>query len=101
MGIKKTPAVAETVIRVTHEGNWLPAEQLRTVALSALNTKGRLILNLQEVDHLDADALQILLALARERKKQGGALTLAEVSTSLARWFEYAGARDISPEHVA
>jgi hypothetical protein len=40
--------------------------------------------------------------LATERKRLGAPLTLAETSTQLSNWFEYAGERgNISPEFEA
>jgi anti-anti-sigma factor len=96
------PTVAPTVINVTREGDWLPPDELHAVARSAVNAEGNLIVNLRGVDHLDASAFQILLALAKERKRQEGALILAEASTALSRWFEYAGERgNICPEPEA
>jgi anti-anti-sigma factor len=93
---------AEAVISITRNGDWLPPEELHAVALAAVGAEGNLTVNLRGVDHLDGSTLQILLALARERKKRGGALTLAEASTQLSRWFEYAGEREnISPEPEA
>ena len=46
MGIKTTPAVAEAVIRVTREENWLPAGQPPRLALTAVHMEGWLTLNL-------------------------------------------------------
>jgi anti-anti-sigma regulatory factor len=83
--------VTETVILVTHEGEWLPPEELRAIALAAVDTDGSLTVNLEGVEHLDASALQMLLALAAERKKRGKGLRLANASLALSRWFEYAG----------
>jgi len=82
--------VTETVILVTREGDWLPPQELRALALSAIDTDGNLTVNLEGVDHLDASALQVLLALAVERKKRGKGLRLANASLALSRWFEYA-----------
>jgi anti-anti-sigma factor len=89
--ISPNPAVTETVILVTREGEWLPPEELRSLALSSVNTDGNLTVNLEGVEYLDASALQILLALAAERKKRGQALRLANASPALSHWFEYAG----------
>jgi anti-anti-sigma regulatory factor len=94
--------VTETVINVTRDGDWLPPQEFRAIALSAAGTKGHLTVSLQAVDHLDASALQILLALAAERKKRGQGLRLADTSLALSRWFEYAGGgENISPEREA
>lgn len=85
------PAAAETVVDLARGGDWLPLEELRAAALSAAGAEGGVTLNLEGVDHLDAGVLQILLALAGDRKKRGGGLRLANVSPPLSRWFEYAG----------
>jgi STAS domain len=85
------PTVTETVIIVTREGEWLPPDELRALALSAVDVDGNLTVNLEGVDHLDASVLQMLLALAAERKKREKGLRLANASLALSRWFEYAG----------
>jgi len=96
------PTVTDTVIHVTRDGDWLPPQEFRAIALAAAPTDGNLTVSLQAVDHLDASALQILLALAVERKKQGKGLRLTDTSLALSRWFEYAGGREnISPEREA
>ena len=96
------PAVTETVINVTRDGEWLPADEFRAIALSAAAADAHLTVNVQGVDHLDTSALQILLALAAERKKRGKGLGLANASIPLSHWFEYAGGREnISPEREA
>ena len=96
------PTATETVIDVTRDGDWLPSDEFCAAARSAAQVEGDLTINLQGVDHLDASALQILLALAVERKKRGRGLYLANASTSLSHWFEYAGGRDkISAEREA
>lgn len=69
----------------------MPPEELRSLALSSVNTDGNLTVNLEGVEYLDAGALQILLALAAERKKHGQALRLANASPTLSHWFEWAG----------
>jgi anti-anti-sigma factor len=99
---KPTASVTETVIDVTRGGDWLPSEEFRAVALSAAGAESDLTVNLQAVDHLDASALQILLALAAERKKRGRGLRLANTSAALSRWFEYAGGREnLAPQPEA
>jgi ABC-type transporter Mla MlaB component len=51
-------------------------------------------LNLDKVNHLDASALQILLALDTEQKKHGRHLHLANASSHLRQWLCFAGAAD-------
>jgi len=55
--------------------------------------------NLGNIDHLDASALQILLALDAEQKKQGWNLEIANASQHLWQWFEYAGAAVDRPRY--
>ncbi len=99
---KPTATATETVIDVIRDGDWLPPEEFRAIALSAAQAEGDLTVNLQGIDHLDASALQILLALAAERKKRGKGLYLANASPTLSHWFEYAGGREnISAEREA
>jgi hypothetical protein len=64
------PTATETVIDVIRDGDWLPPEEFRAIALSAAQAEGDLTVNLQGTDHLDASALQILLALAAEEARQ-------------------------------
>jgi anti-anti-sigma regulatory factor len=49
-------------------------------------------MSLLGVDHLDGEALQILLALRADCRKHGKQLLLTQVSPGLSRWFMYAGA---------
>jgi anti-anti-sigma factor len=81
-------------IDIESSGDWIPAEQLRDSAMAALAESREVIVNLGKVDHLDASALQILLALDVEQKKQGRHLQLANASSHLRQWFDYAGAAD-------
>jgi len=69
-------------------------EDLRDAVLAALTASGDVALNLQGIGHLDASALQILLALDIEQKKQGRQLHLTNVSAHLRQWFDYSGAID-------
>jgi anti-anti-sigma factor len=72
-------------------GEWLPPEELHANALAAAQAATDITLDLSEVDHLDARALQILLALAHDRQEKGRALHLVNASPVLRQWFEYAG----------
>ena len=82
------------LIEIERCGDWLPAHELREAALNALETGHDVTVNLDKVDHLDASALQILLALDAEQKRQGRHLELANASPHLRQWFEYAGAAE-------
>ncbi len=83
-----------TQIDVERSGDWMPADELRGAALSALVAGNDVTVNVGSVDHLDASALQILLALDAEQKKRGRNLEVANASPHLRQWFEYAGAAD-------
>jgi len=70
----------------------MPAEELWEAAQAAVSQGKDVTLNLDKIDHLDASALQILLALDEEQKKHGRHLQLANASSNLRYWFEYSGA---------
>jgi anti-anti-sigma factor len=78
-------------IEVERAGDWMPAEELRKTALAASGENKDVTVNLGKVDHLDASALQILLALDAEQKRRGHNLQLANASPHLRQWLEYAG----------
>jgi anti-anti-sigma factor len=89
------PVKEETELRsiaVERSGDWMPAEELRESVLAALSQGNDVTLNLDKIYHLDASALQILLALDAELTKRGKNLLLAKVSPHLLKWFEFAGA---------
>ena len=83
-----------TCIEIEHLGDWLPADEFQSKALDALKADRDVTVNLGNLDHLDASALQILLALEVEQKKQGRRLRFANASPQLQQWFEFAGAAD-------
>ncbi len=72
----------------------MPSDELRDAARAALGENNDGVLNLGRLDHLDASARQILLALDAEQKRRGRTLELANASPHLRQWFEYAGAAD-------
>lgn len=75
----------------------MPAEELWKAAKAALNEGKDMTFNLDKIDHLDASALQILLALDAEQKKIGRHLQFERVSLNLRHWFEYSGAAAYFP----
>jgi len=79
-------------IHVERSGEWMPAEELREAALAALCEEHDIVLDLSGIDHLDASALQVLLALHRVQAERGRTLELHHASASLHEWFSYAGA---------
>jgi ABC-type transporter Mla MlaB component len=96
-----TPAAADGPRQVLTglllSGEWLPAGELRVKALEAAGATTDVDVDLADVDHLDARALQILLALADELRQKGLSLHLVNASPLLCQWFEYAG----TPSHLA
>jgi ABC-type transporter Mla MlaB component len=88
------PSPEQRCIEVGSSGDWMPAEELWKAALAASGEGRDAAVNLGEIDHLDASALQILLALDAEQKKRGQKLELANASEHLRQWFAYAGVAD-------
>jgi ABC-type transporter Mla MlaB component len=84
--------IEPAAISWTRSGEWLPGEELRTTAVEAAHTNADITLDLADVDHLDSGTLQILLALANDRREKGLCLHLVNASPLLRQWFEYAGA---------
>ena len=80
------------VIEVERSGDWMPAGELREAAIAALSGSNDLTVNLERIDHLNASALQILLALEAEQTNRGQQLHLVNASPELRRWFELSGA---------
>lgn len=97
--VNRDPAVSPQIeegqspalIAVARSGDWMPADELREAALAALQEGGDVTFNLAGLDHLDASALQILLAFAEEQTKQGRQMHLLKASPALGKWFEFAG----------
>jgi anti-anti-sigma regulatory factor len=81
-------------IEVERLGDWVPAEELREAALACVNCGGDVTINLDHIDHLDASALQILLALDAEQGKRSRTLLFVKASSPLRDWFEFAGVAD-------
>ena len=89
---KRVRTPERVTIDVESAGDWMPVEDMREAALKVLEQGNDLVLNLQNVDHLDASALQVLLAVDLEQKNRGRQLDLVNVSPNLRQWFEYSGA---------
>jgi ABC-type transporter Mla MlaB component len=83
-----------TVLEVGRSGEWIPAEELMASAVKALRKGNNMVLDLNRIEHLDASALQILLALNREQKERGRLLDLTNASAHLRQWFDYSGSTD-------
>ena len=73
----------------------MPPEDLREAALVASSASGDVAVNLQGIDHLDASALQVLLALDAAEKTRNHNLLLTNVSPLLRQWFDFAGVVDL------
>jgi anti-anti-sigma regulatory factor len=86
------PGREHAAIDVERSGDWMPVDELREAALVAMESGSDVTLNLDRIDHLDASALQIMLALGEEQKQRGRNLQLANASPHLRQWFEFAGA---------
>lgn len=89
------PDPSPAPIEVERSGGWMPPEDLRKAALAALAASGDVALNLHGIDHLDASALQILIALDAEQKRRQRNLQLTNASPRLRLWFEFAGVADL------
>ena len=86
------PGIEPQILRVERSGDWMPADELREAALAAVSQGKNVVLELDGIDHLDASALQILLALDLELKKRKQTLRLEKASARLREWFDFAGA---------
>jgi len=82
---------------IDSSGEWIAPDQLREAALTVLQQNCDVQVPLDSVDHLDATALQILLAFSIDLKKQGHTLDLSGATPQLQKWFEFAGATDLLP----
>lgn len=81
-------------------GEWMEASALRLRAIELFAGSpdapaSDLVLDLEGLDHLDASALQVLLAIAADQRRRGGALQIEHISASLQQWFGYAGAAEL------
>jgi anti-anti-sigma factor len=88
---KRPQTATRVVIDVERSGDWMPVDDMMKTALSALEQEKELTLNLNNIDHLDASALQVLLALDMEEKNRGRHLQIVNASQRLRQWFEYSG----------
>lgn len=91
------PVLQVMSIDVERSGDWMPSEEFLAAARAAAAEGADVTIDLHEVHHLDASALQVLLALDTEQKKQGRSLQLMDVSPQLRQWMEFAGVSDHFP----
>ena len=90
----KRQDVEYVVIDVERCGEWMPSEELRDIAMTALAASTDIRVNVERIDHLDASAMQILLAIEAKQKNSGQLLELVNSSPKLREWFEISGAAD-------
>jgi anti-anti-sigma factor len=95
----KPAAAAAMTLHAARSGQWMEAEAMRRWALEQLErppeATREIVVDLSGIEHLDASALQILLAIAAGQRGRDGALRLAHGSAGLRRWFEFAGAQEL------
>ncbi|HVT99209.1 MAG TPA: STAS domain-containing protein [Acidobacteriaceae bacterium] len=94
---EKPPAVAGVRLHPERSGQWMEASALRQWALEQLNCDEparELVIDLEGLEHLDASALQVLLALRAEQVRRGGVLRFEHASPGLRPWFVWAGAAE-------
>jgi anti-anti-sigma factor len=112
-----------STIQAARAGEWIDAAELRQWAMehleSRVDTPGQvpasgmgeqckpvpapetnLVLDLRDIDYLEASALQIVLAIAAEQRRRGRYLQLVNTSEQLGRWFEFAGAASLLQRDV-
>ncbi|MFP5227346.1 MAG: STAS domain-containing protein [Acidobacteriota bacterium] len=86
-------------LHASRAGEWMEASAIRAWALEQFQSSGErtraLVLDLEGIDHLDASALQVLLAIGVEQRRRGGHLHLEQVSAGLRSWFGFAGATEL------
>ena len=91
---KRSRTPERVVIDVEQSGDWMPVADMMKTALDVLEQDKDVTLNVNNIDHLDASALQVLLALDAAGKNRGRHLDLINASQNLRQWFEYSGTAD-------
>jgi anti-anti-sigma regulatory factor len=81
-------------LHIERSGEWMPAEDLLATALEAVGQSREITIDLAGVNHLDASALQILLAIEQDQKSRQRGFHLANASAQLRAYFDHAGARE-------
>lgn len=79
-------------MHAARSGQWMEAAAIRRWGLESRPDISMIVLDLEGLEHLDASALQVLLAIGHEQRRHGRDLRLKNVSEGLRRWFDYAGA---------
>lgn len=106
---------AGAVLHLARSGQWMDPREMVDQAMERMNSasdanpdaksgahsgahagaKVELIFDVGGLEHLDASALQVLLAIRAEQRQRGGCLRLVNASGHLKQWFEYAGAAEL------
>ena len=73
-------------------GDWIPPDLLQEAAIAAWRKGTDVKVSLESVEHLDASALQILIALAASLQRDSHKLELIDPPAALERWFRLTGA---------
>ncbi|HEX3661415.1 MAG TPA: STAS domain-containing protein [Acidobacteriaceae bacterium] len=94
------PTNSGITLQVARSGQWMEPAEMLLAARMHLNdgpgtVRGELALDLSGLEHLDASALQVLLAIRAEQHRRDGTLRLTNASGNLRKWFEYAGAAEL------
>lgn len=81
-------------LRAGQGDQWREPAEIAEAAGELLNgAAGRVLaVDLSGLEHLDASALQVLLAIEAAQRQRGGGLEFTHVSDNLRKWFDYAGA---------
>ncbi len=93
--IEQAPGVSERGTMLIHaavDGGCMAAEELRQELMRAVSQNDIVTLDVSQLDHVNAAALQVLLAFRRQREV--GDLCLIQVSASLASGLKLAGVAD-------
>lgn len=86
------PGLAQTIIAIASDGEWIPAEDLKERVLDAVSSAQNMALDFAGIRYLQGAALQVILACHSECERLGKTLTLVNVSSDLRAWFDHCGA---------
>lgn len=94
------PEVAVATLHPGRSDRWMEPTEMMDAARTFMRTAPgnqpeTLVFDLSGLEHLDASALQVLLAIRAEQERRGAKLRMTGVCESLRKWFDYAGASDL------
>lgn len=84
--------VVSAKVTASQAGEWLPVETLKAELIRTIAESESITIDVDNLNHLDGGALQVLLAAESQLKRNGKRLVLENVSAELNAWFGYAGA---------